>query len=142
MADTAHTIHITQIGTVIIPVGDQERALEFYTTMLGFRQVADFAYADGERWLEVSPPGSPTRLALARAPVGRPAGIETGIAMGSDELEADHAALRARGVDVDDTILRSGDPVVSWAGATLAGVPPMFRFRDPDRNSFLIVEAG
>jgi hypothetical protein len=29
---------------------------------------------------------------------------------------------------------------VTWSGATLAGVPSMFRFRDPDGNSFLMVQ--
>jgi hypothetical protein len=31
-------------------------------------------------------------------------------------------------------------PVVYWGGAALAGTPPMFLFRDPDGNSFLLVE--
>ncbi len=39
---------------------------------------------------------------------------------------------------MDDAVLREGDPVVHWAGAVLAGIPPMFRLRDPDGNSFLI----
>jgi hypothetical protein len=57
-----------------------------------------------------------------------------------EDVDADHADLRARGVDVDEAILRMGDPVVHWGGAVLAGLPPMFLLRDPDRNSFLIVQ--
>lgn len=41
--------------------------------------------------------------------------------------EADHASLRARGVDTDPEIVRFG-----------GGVPPMFCFRDPDGNRLLI----
>ncbi len=46
------------------------------------------------------------------------------------DAEADHAQLRARGVDADPDVLR-------WEG-----VPPMFSFRDPDGNTLFIVERG
>jgi len=56
-------------------------------------------------------------------------GGETGIAFATDDIDSDHADLRQRGVDVDDEIMRMGDPV-----------PPMFFFRDPDGNRYLIVQ--
>jgi catechol 2,3-dioxygenase-like lactoylglutathione lyase family enzyme len=133
--------NITDVGTVIVPVGDQDRALEFYVGTLGFEKLGDFRYGDGERWVEVAPSGATTRVALASPRAGQSAPVETGVAFGSRDVDADHAELRARGVDVDDAILREEDPVVHWGGAVLAGVPPMFRFRDPDGNSFLIVQA-
>ena len=49
----------------------------------------------------------------------------------TENADADHADLRARGVDVDEQVMRMGDPV-----------PPMFFFRDQDGNSLLIVERG
>jgi catechol 2,3-dioxygenase-like lactoylglutathione lyase family enzyme len=131
---------ITQVGTLIVPVADQDRALDFYVGTLGFTQTVDFSYAGGVRWLEVTPtPGTPG-IALASVEPAPP--VETGIALGSTDVEADHADLKARGVDVDAAIVREGDPIVRWAGAALAGTPPMFRFRDPDGNSFLVVQAG
>jgi catechol 2,3-dioxygenase-like lactoylglutathione lyase family enzyme len=133
--------HITQAATVIVPVSDQDRSLRFYVETLGFEQRTDFTYAGGERWVEVIRPGAATAFALIPPRDAHAAGIETRVALGSADVEADHADLRARGADVDDAILREGDPVVSWGGATLAGVPPMFRLRDPDGNSFLIVQS-
>jgi catechol 2,3-dioxygenase-like lactoylglutathione lyase family enzyme len=132
--------HITQLATVFVPVSDQDAALEFYVNTLGFEQRVDFPYADGERWVEVGPPGALTRITLAQAREGRPAGIETGIALDTADIEAAHAGLKAQGVDVDEAILREGDAPVLWAGAIQAGIPPMFRFRDPDGNSFLLVQ--
>jgi catechol 2,3-dioxygenase-like lactoylglutathione lyase family enzyme len=132
--------HITQLATVFVPVSDQGAALEFYVNTLGFEQRVDFPYADGERWVEVGPPGALTRITLARAREGRPAGVETGIALDTPDIEAAHAGLKAKGVDVDEAILREGDTPVLWAGAIQAGIPPMFRFRDPDGNSFLLVQ--
>jgi catechol 2,3-dioxygenase-like lactoylglutathione lyase family enzyme len=140
MAETATGTRITQVGPVFVPVGDQDRAIEFYVEELGFEKLADFRYGDGERWVEVAPPGAATNVALVTPPEGHSAGVETGVVFASEDVDADHAALRTRGVDVDDAILRPGDPVVHWAGAGLAGVPPMFLLRDPDGNSFLIVQ--
>jgi catechol 2,3-dioxygenase-like lactoylglutathione lyase family enzyme len=132
--------HITQLATVVVPVSDQDAALAFYIGNLGMRKVSDFTYDSGERWLEVAPPESGTNLTLVLARPERPAGIETGIAMMSADVLGDLAALRARGVDVDEAPLRPGE-VVWWSGAPLAGYPTQFRLRDPDGNSFLIVAA-
>lgn len=130
--------HISHLATVYIPVSDQDRALSFYVETLGFEQRADFEYAGGERWLEVAPPGATTQLSLVRGA----GGIETGVALSTGDVEAAHAGFRSRGVDVDEAILREGDPVVHWSGAALAGIPPMFLLRDPDGNSFLIVQGA
>ena len=56
MGNTARTTRITQVGTVFVPVADPERALKFYLDKLGFEKRADFAYGEGSRWIEVSPP--------------------------------------------------------------------------------------
>ena len=92
-----HMTHITHVGPVFVPVSDQDAALDFYVNTLGFEQRVDFAYADGERWVEVGPPGVSTHLTLAQARASRPAGIETGIVLGTGDVEAAHAALNGRG---------------------------------------------
>jgi catechol 2,3-dioxygenase-like lactoylglutathione lyase family enzyme len=140
MPETASTTNIMQVATVIVPVSDQDLAIEFYVETLGFEKLADFHYGDGDRWVEVAPPGAVARVSLVPSQEGRPAGIETGVGFSTKDVDADHADLRARGVDVGEAVLRKGDPVVRWSGAGLAGIPPMFLLRDPDGNSFLIVQ--
>jgi catechol 2,3-dioxygenase-like lactoylglutathione lyase family enzyme len=120
---------ITQVGTVIVPVGDQDDAIDFYTGKLGFEKRADVPFGEGERWVEVAPPGAATTIALIPPREGEPVGIDTHVGFTTDDAEADHATLQGRGVDADAELLRVGGPV-----------PPMFWFRDPDGNSFLIVE--
>ena len=44
---------ITHIAAVGVYVGDQEQALDFYVTKLGFEKRADEPMGDGQRWLEV-----------------------------------------------------------------------------------------
>jgi catechol 2,3-dioxygenase-like lactoylglutathione lyase family enzyme len=133
-------LHLTQVATVVVPVSDQDEALAFYVGVLGMRKVSDFTYESGERWVEVAPSGSGSNLSLVVARPERPAGVETGVALSSADLLADHAALRGQGVDVDAAPLPQGE-VVWWSGAPLAGMPTQFRLRDPDGNSFLIVAA-
>jgi predicted enzyme related to lactoylglutathione lyase len=121
---------ISQVGTMIIPVADQDQAIEFYVEKLGFEKRTDIAYGNGDRWVEVAPAGAATTVALAIPPEGKPAKLEGGcVAFASEDIDATHAELQAKGVDVDEAVSRFGDPV-----------PPMFWFSDPDGNRHLVVQ--
>ncbi len=121
---------IDKIATVIIPVSDQDRAVEFYVGTLGFEKRVDVAFGNGYRWVEVGPADTVTTIAVAPPPEGKPTGnVETGISLHTDDIDALHAELKAAGVDVDAEVSRMGDPV-----------PPMFWFRDPEGNTLLAVQ--
>jgi catechol 2,3-dioxygenase-like lactoylglutathione lyase family enzyme len=121
------TTSISHVRTVTVPVADQQRALEFYTDKLGFEKTLDTQFGPGQRWIEVAPADGGTTIALP--PRGEvPTGVDTGIRLSTEDAEADHAALRSAGVDVDGEVQK------------LPGVPPMFSFRDPDGNTLYIVE--
>jgi len=126
MTETEKTTRITQVGTVIVPVSDQDRALEFYVGKLGFEKRLDGLFGEGQRWIEVVPPGAATTIALVPRE-GLPTGTE--VSFTTEDADADHAELRARGVEADAEVIRMGQ-----------GVPPMFTFRDPDGNRFRMVE--
>ena len=118
---------ITRVGTVIVPVSDQDRALEFYVGQLGFEKRLDAPLAEGRRWIEVAPPGAATTIALVQAPEGSQATIEVSLA--TRDAEADHGVVKGAGVEADAELIRMGE-----------GVPPMFTFRDPDGNRLRMVE--
>jgi len=84
-------------------------------------------------WIEANlifvAPDEMGRVVTLNVREGDPVGIETNVGFTSVDVDADHAALRDRGVDADEAVMRMGDPV-----------PPMFFFRDQDGNKFLIVE--
>lgn len=122
---------ITEVGRVMVPVADQDRAIEFYVEKLGFEVRDDTAYGDGQRWVEVAPPGASTAIALVPPREGSSSGGNSPIALSTEDADATHADLKSRGVDVDDEVMRMGGPV-----------PPMFFFRDADGNSMLIVEVA
>jgi len=131
MTETKSGSRVTEVGRVMIPVSDQDRALEFYTGTLGFEVRADIPFGDGNRWIEVAPEGAPTAIALVQPREGEATGVETRVALSSEDVDATHAELRERGVDVDPEVMRMGEPA-----------PPMFWFRDQDGNRLLIVEPG
>jgi hypothetical protein len=109
MTDTAHTTHISQVGTVFVPVFDQDWALEFYLDKLGFEKRVDFSYGGSHRWIEVAPPGSTNAIALVPLTEGKSAGgDQTYCALATKDIEAGHATLRTRGVNVDAEIARKG----------------------------------
>jgi len=58
---------IKQVGRVMVPVSDQDGAIEFYTGKLGFSVSADIPFGDGDRWVEVEPPGGGAAIALVPA---------------------------------------------------------------------------
>ncbi|HEY7933070.1 MAG TPA: VOC family protein [Solirubrobacteraceae bacterium] len=129
MTSTETSMHISEVGTVIVPVADQDKSLEFYTEKLGFEKRADIPMGEAMRWVEVAPQGAATTIAIVPPREGDPTGVQTRIALATNDIDADHASLQARGVDVDEEVMRMGGPV-----------PPMFFFRDPDGNTLLIVE--
>lgn len=120
---------ITKVTRVMAPVTDQDRAIAFYRDVVGMELRADQPFGDGQRWVEVAPPGSEAAIALVPANEHVPAGRMTGIILGTADAGATHAALLAGGVDVDPEVMRMGAPV-----------PPMFWFRDPDANVLMVVE--
>src|SRR6266446_10263246 len=107
--DMSGKLHITEVGRVAVPASDQDRALEFYVGTLGFELRSDVKFADGKmRWIEVVPAGSSTSIALTPPMEGGPTAVDTGIILSTTDIDADHASLKAAGVDVDAEVARWG----------------------------------
>ena len=130
MPATTSTLNLTQVGRICVTTADTDRAIDFYVNKLGFEKVVDVEMGPAMRWVEVQLKGTPTTIAIAPPPPGREAdGGETGICIDTSDVDADHAALKAAGVDVDAEVTRFG-----------GAVPPMFWLRDPDGNSLIVVQ--
>jgi len=66
-------------------VDDQEKALRFYTDVLGFRKKQDFP-AGGARWITVVSPEGPDDLELVLEPNGHPAASAYQTALRNDGI--------------------------------------------------------
>jgi lactoylglutathione lyase len=118
---------ITDVRTIGINVTNQDDAVAFYVSTLGFEKRLDAPISPTMRWIEVAPPQATTSIALNADEGTTAVTTDTGIRFAVPDAEAEHAAMRKRGVNVGD--------VMRWDG-----VPPMYTFHDPDGNQFYIVE--
>ena len=96
-----------RIKLTSVMVDDQEKALRFYTEVLGFVQKQDFPVGE-YRWITVTSPEGPNDLELALEPNANPAGrafqegmLEQGIPVAAFEvadLDAEFERLSAKRV--------------------------------------------
>lgn len=119
-------------------VGDQERALEYYTTKVGFEKRADHKGPDGARWLTVAPKGSDVEFVLIPGKLqarvdGDPKAGATGlqVALSTTDCRGDYEAMKARGVRFD---------VPGHEKPQRAPWGTSAYFRDPDGNPFAMVQ--
>ena len=94
-----------QLALATLLVDDYDRAIAWYTQVLGFELRADVAIGTGKRWVVVAPHGSHAGLALTLAStvnqqgrVGDQTGGRVGFFLHTDDFARDHAAMLARGV--------------------------------------------
>jgi catechol 2,3-dioxygenase-like lactoylglutathione lyase family enzyme len=129
MTETTTKTNIAEVGAVMVPVTNQDKAIEFYCGKLGCELRSDTPYAGDQRWVEVAPPGATTVIALVPPREGDPIGVDTRIGLNTSDIDADHADLRDNGVDIDAEVSRMGDPV-----------PPLCWLRDQDGNTLMLVQ--
>jgi catechol 2,3-dioxygenase-like lactoylglutathione lyase family enzyme len=111
---------------VSIPVRDQQKALEFYTTKLGFRIITDQPFNDEQRWIELGVGRSGTGVTLF-TPSGHEdrIGTFTGISFVADDVKATWRELAAKGV-----VFIKEPQEADWGTSAI--------FADPDGNQFVL----
>jgi catechol 2,3-dioxygenase-like lactoylglutathione lyase family enzyme len=117
---------IKGIKFVGIPVQNQDRALDFYTTRLGFKITTDQPFNDKQRWIELKIPGADTGVVLF-TPEGHEnrIGDFQSISFWTKDVVKTYDELKARGVEFD------GPPqVADWGSSAI--------FRDSEGNKFVL----
>jgi predicted enzyme related to lactoylglutathione lyase len=91
-----------KLELVAVPVSDVDRAKAFYTEQVGFNADHDHRVTDELRFVQLTPPGSACSIALGTGVVDTPPGSLQSLQMVVDDIEAAHAELAGRGVEVSD----------------------------------------
>jgi catechol 2,3-dioxygenase-like lactoylglutathione lyase family enzyme len=91
-----------KLELVAIPVTDVDRAKAFYTERVGFNADHDHRVSDDIRFVQLTPPGSACSIALGKGVTDAPPGSVQGVQLVVRDIEAAHAELAGRGVDVSD----------------------------------------
>src|SRR6476620_7595689 len=85
-------------------------------------------HREGDRWVEVTPPGGGSGIALSPGMGEFQPGRETGIALTTSDARSTHEELEQEGVEVEEPM--GGD----------GGVPLLFMLKDMDGNGLMIVQ--
>src|SRR5213076_1674017 len=98
-----------KIKVTSVYVNDQEKALRFYTEVLGFVKKADFSQGSF-RWLTVAsaedPEGTELQLALNDDPAAKAyqqalfKANKPAVMFFTDDLQAEHDRIKARGAEI------------------------------------------
>jgi uncharacterized glyoxalase superfamily protein PhnB len=112
-------------------VSDQDRALDFYTNVLGFEQRVDNPLADGSRFLTVGVKGQDFMLVLwpgtpgqAKPVQGR---IPASVTIETEDCRKAYEELKSRGVEFETDVLEQ-----PWGYVA--------QFEDPDGNRLQLRE--
>ena len=139
----------TKLEVVVIPVSDVDRAKRFYGS-LGWRLDADFAFDNGFRVIQFTPPGSWCSVQFGTKMTSAAPGTAQGPYLIASDIEAARAELVARGVNVSE-VFHPAVPGAQFqpdsAGGRRSGPAPdhasyrsFATFSDPDGNGWLIQE--
>jgi catechol 2,3-dioxygenase-like lactoylglutathione lyase family enzyme len=138
-----------KLEVVVIPVSDVDRAKESYGR-LGWRLDADFAFDNGVKIVQFTPPGSPGSVQFGSHMTTAPPGSAENLYLIVSDIDAARDALIARGAPVSD-VFHAGAPGAQFlpdgAADRVSGPAPehasygtFATFTDPDGNRWLLQE--
>jgi catechol 2,3-dioxygenase-like lactoylglutathione lyase family enzyme len=138
-----------KLEVVVIPVSDVDRAKGFYGS-LGWRLDADFAFDNGFRVVQFTPPGSGCSVQFGTNITSATPGSAQGLYLIVSEIEAAREELVARGAEISE-VFHAGTPGAQFqrngtSGRVRGPAPDHASYRtfatfsDPDGNNWLLQE--
>jgi predicted enzyme related to lactoylglutathione lyase len=91
-----------KLELIAIPVSDVDRAKRFYTEQVGFNADHDHKVSDEVRFVQLTPPGSACSIAFGLGVTDAEPGSVQGMQIVVADIQAAHAELAGRGVEVSD----------------------------------------
>ena len=138
-----------KLEVVVIPVSDVDRAKRFYAS-LGWREDADFAFDNGFRVVQFTPPGSACSIQFGTKIMSAAPGSAQGNYLIVSNIQAARDELVARGAEVSK-VFHPGTPGAQFqpdgtSGRVSGPAPDQASYRsfatfmDPDGNGWLLQE--
>ncbi len=120
-----------KLEVIAVPVTDVDRAKSFYADRVGFDVDHDAWPTEDKRVVQLTPPGSACSIQIGTGITGTAPGSLEGLVLVVPDMDAAHAELDGRGVEVSEivTLGRSGRPGFRFA-----------YFSDPDGNAWTVQE--
>jgi catechol 2,3-dioxygenase-like lactoylglutathione lyase family enzyme len=138
-----------KLEAVVIPVSDVDRSKQFYGD-LGWKLDADFAFDNGFRVVQFTPPGSACSIQFGKNITAAAPGSAYGLYLIVSDIEAARSELGASGVEVSE-VFHAGTPGSQLnpndTSGRVHGPAPdhgsyrtFATFSDPDGNGWLLQE--
>jgi predicted enzyme related to lactoylglutathione lyase len=136
-----------KLEAVVIPVSDVDKAKAFYEK-LEWRLDADFAFDNGFRVVQFTPPGSPASVQFGTNITTAEPGSAGGLYLVVSDIEAAREELAARGVEVSEAFhpaapgaqFQHDGERLSGPADERASYSSFATFSDPDGNGWLLQE--
>lgn len=123
------------LEVVVVPVSDIDRAKAFYAEQVGFAVDHDTVIGEGQRVVQLTPPGSGCSIVIGEGVVpDMPPGSLKGLQLVVPDIHAAHDELAGRGVPVSDVQVLGENP---GRGGPLDNVGFVY-FADPDGNAWAV----
>ena len=124
-----------KLEVVVVPVSDVDRAKRFYSEQVGFNVDTDMRMGDTFRVVQLTPPGSGCSITIGTGLGDMVPGALKGLQLVVLDIEAAHAELVERGVQVSpvqhfDDGVRADGPGGDWNSFIF--------FEDPDGNAWAV----
>jgi catechol 2,3-dioxygenase-like lactoylglutathione lyase family enzyme len=128
-----------RIEAITLPVSDVDRARDFYVRA-GWNLDLDTVLGNGMRVVQLTPPGSGTSITFGTGmPQSEPGTYVNSYLVVSD-IEAAHADLKARGIEVSDVYHWSEQGRTPGPDPNRGDYGSYADFADPDGNTWLVQE--
>ena len=141
-----------KLEVVVLPVGDVDRAKQFYEK-IGWRLDADFAAGNDFRVIQFTPPGSACSVIFGRNVTAAAPGSAQGLYLIVSNIAAAREELLGRGVEMSEMfhdaagVYAGKDEPYLFGRRRVTGLDPERRsyrsfasFNDPDGNGWLLQE--
>ena len=129
-----------KLELVLIPVSDVDRAKAFYTEKAGFNLDVDHRASDEFRVVQLTPPGSACSISLGIGITDATPGSVRGMHLVVSDIEAAHADLKRRGVDISEIRHFKSGAWLPGPDLEHSNYNSFADFSDPDGNTWLVQE--
>jgi catechol 2,3-dioxygenase-like lactoylglutathione lyase family enzyme len=129
-----------KLELVLIPVSDVDRAKKFYLEQAGFVLIVDTAIGEGQRVVQVVPPGSECAIGFGAGLTSAAPGAAQGLHLVVRDILAARAELAGRGVTVSGVRHLESGTWVNGPDPERGNYQSFADFTDPDGNIWILQE--
>ena len=131
-----------KLELVLIPVTDVDRAKNFYLDNMGFVLFVDTPIGDGQRVVQVVPPGSECAIGFGTGITSAAPGSAQGLHLVVPDIVAARDLLVRRGVQVSEVRHLESGTWVTGPDPQRENYMSFANFADPDGNVWVLQEVN